>query len=723
MTTDVSSDADNPPAANLHDHLKSLLVGVRERLGVTPIEQILTEDDYGDDIDSLPQRFLTKDGETKSPPLVRLAFEVAFRDLLFALLVSKPGNEDEFLSSIAVLLDLTFLITKHSLGDIRLFYEMVEEFFDSQPINVLKNFFRYLEVRVNTINIDMSGERNRGPILLRLCNTLLRRLSKAEDTIFAGRILIYLSQSFPLCERSGMNLKGEFHTDNVTEYDREVGQLVKKEESAAPSATPVDSDEAMTDATQPDSQLALPTDLKGSPKKEKEEEIDLDTLYPIFWSLQSYFSDPSKLFESEAAFAEFQKGLELTLQKFKQIGASTAKSGDHDIKSLHPPTPSMTSAVPASSKSKSITTTNTESTSTFNPKYLTSPTLFPLEITDLTFRRHILVQAIILLDYLLTLTPSSKEFYASHPQLYPRLSTLTLGTLPPPLETWCTSMKTQITQYLCPDRDGSLFMRTIETILHRDRNWTRWKMKGGKSFERPPISRTDLDLVIYNAKAATAPMQRYQHTMGTPALSRLWRESSPGLNGLKGRIRSTLPKPEDYAPKIQADLLEIQAPFSDEDFEAAVEAKGIKMWRAMRLASSRSYSLFNRIEDKFADWRAKELKRLKLKAEEEGTEYRGMGEEKVEERDDLKALLELEQEEVERRQKAREDRERRIKEGTPIKEEEGNKGDVLSPRKRHLDVEDEGGRKRLRSMTPAAEVEMGEAGKVEEGEREGQMEE
>jgi THO complex subunit 1 len=579
----------------------------------------------------------------------------------------------------------------------------------------------------------MSGEGGRGPTLLRLCNTLLRRLSKAEDTIFAGRILIYLSQSFPLCERSGMNIRGEFHTDNVTEYDKDVTP-VKKEPSA--SETPAAEDESMTDATaQPDDKLALPSsDSKtAAKKKEEEEDIDLDTLYPIFWNLQSYFSDPSKLFEKEENFEEFKTGLVLTLNKFKKIGNSNSKSSDHEHYKPPPSTPSLTAALPVGSKSEPSLADKrkreSETTSEhFNPKYLTGRELFELEITDLTFQRHILVQAIILIDYLLTLTPSSKEFYTSSP-LYPRLSTLNIGTLEAANETWCLSMKSQISTYLSPDRDGSLFMRTVETILQRDKNWTRWKMKGGKSFERTPISQTDLDLVIYNAKAATTPMPKYPHLMGTPALSRLWRDSAtnPGLAGLKGRIRNTLPTPASFVPKIQADLMEIAAPFSDEDFEAAVEGKNLKMWRAMRLASRDSYALFNRIEDKLNEWRAKERERLKKKAEEEGTEWRG-SEEKVEERDDLKALLEIEEEEKERRKKAKEERERKKREGTPevgkMTEEDKGVG-LLSPRKRHLEVvqgEEGGDVKRLRSTTPGGgeaekEVEMvdvPEANKVEE---------
>ncbi|RHY75000.1 hypothetical protein DYB38_007473 [Aphanomyces astaci] len=44
--------------------------------------------------------------------------------------------------------------------------------------------------------------------LLRLSNTLLRRLSKTHNTVFCGRILAFLSFAFALSERSAVNLTG-----------------------------------------------------------------------------------------------------------------------------------------------------------------------------------------------------------------------------------------------------------------------------------------------------------------------------------------------------------------------------------------------------------------------------------------------------------------------------------------------------------------------------------
>jgi hypothetical protein len=41
--------------------------------------------------------------------------------------------------------------------------------------------------------------------LLRICNALLRRLSKAQETVFCGRILMFLANLIPIEDRSGMD--------------------------------------------------------------------------------------------------------------------------------------------------------------------------------------------------------------------------------------------------------------------------------------------------------------------------------------------------------------------------------------------------------------------------------------------------------------------------------------------------------------------------------------
>jgi hypothetical protein len=50
-----------------------------------------------------------------------------------------------------------------------------------------------------------------------MCNDLLKRLSKSQNTVFSGRIHLFLAKLFPLNEKSGLNLMSHF-SDNTTRY-------------------------------------------------------------------------------------------------------------------------------------------------------------------------------------------------------------------------------------------------------------------------------------------------------------------------------------------------------------------------------------------------------------------------------------------------------------------------------------------------------------------------
>lgn len=56
--------------------------------------------------------------------------------------------------------------------------------------------------------------------MIRLAD-ILKRLSKPQDTVFCGRIQLFLARLFPLTEKSGLNLLSEFNLDNLTVFSCE----------------------------------------------------------------------------------------------------------------------------------------------------------------------------------------------------------------------------------------------------------------------------------------------------------------------------------------------------------------------------------------------------------------------------------------------------------------------------------------------------------------------
>ena len=73
---------------------------------------------------------------------------------------------------------------------------------------------------------------------------LLRRLSRSQNTVFCGRILLFLAKFFPLSERSGLNVISEFNLDNLTAFGDDGDEAMETgeegEETAAPPPPPAD---------------------------------------------------------------------------------------------------------------------------------------------------------------------------------------------------------------------------------------------------------------------------------------------------------------------------------------------------------------------------------------------------------------------------------------------------------------------------------------------------
>ena len=250
--------------------------------------------------------------------------------------------------------DILSILANSEECDPTLLFWLVEELLDSQTIAGCRKVFDFLESRRETITARHVNSTKL--VMLRSCNDLLRRLSRAEDTPFCGRVFIFLFQVFPLGDKSSVNLRGEYHVENVTTYD-EVSKDGNGTEEMDMDAAPEVSQEPGT---------------KGPGKTSAAKDAPVlkpDALYTVFWSLQASFSQPKRLFDT-AHFAHFKFGLQATLAAFKQIrndhGSRTANSFDE---------------VKRNTKRKRAQE-DEELGDTYNPKYLTSRDLFELEVSN-----------------------------------------------------------------------------------------------------------------------------------------------------------------------------------------------------------------------------------------------------------------------------------------------------------------------------------------------------
>ncbi|KAH8169574.1 THO complex subunit 1 transcription elongation factor domain-containing protein [Sarocladium implicatum] len=490
--------------------------------------------------------------------------ETAARSLFDRLIASTPIDSPDFVQ-MWNFLDILSILSDDEQCDPALIWWLLEELLDSQTIAGCRIIFDYLESRHERLTGKHFKQKNL--IILRSCNELLRRLSRAEDTAFCGRVFIFLFQSFPLGDRSSVNLRGEFHVENVTNYEK----------------TSADQADSMDVDAQPEAEKT--DEAKGStPAKEAEKDkpTDMDALYPAFWSLQEDFSQPLRLFEP-GNLTKFKDNLSASVKAFKKYPGdegnrySAVDDTKRDLK-------------------RKREEDGTDAANAFNPKYLTSRDLFELEISDLSFRRHILVQALILLDFLLSLSAAAKEKYAT---LAPtNRAVLYSSELSEDDTKWAKDMKHGISEYLRPSSEGQYFFRMVDTVLMRDRNWVVWKMAGCPPIQRDPIApETFVDAKATAQKNATSKRLR-PVPMGSVSLDFLRGIDDDGaMDSLKQRDRYAMPELDSFKRPIADDDFEIEMPTNEETKAAAVAGKSSKSWRALRIAGRYKMAMFDKIDD------------------------------------------------------------------------------------------------------------------------------
>ncbi|KAI9764697.1 MAG: hypothetical protein M1840_008089 [Geoglossum simile] len=566
------------------DQLQLLLEKARDIKPAGGLDPLLTPSSFGDAIDQIR----SSGGTT----LHHAPTEAAFRSLFYGFL-SKTSIDDLSFTNIWNLLDIVTIFSHNELCEPGLPFWLIEELLDSQTIDGCRKVFDYLESRRE--RLIAKNFKAIHLVILRFCNELLRRLSRAEDTVFCGRVFIFLFQSFPLGDRSSVNLRGEFHVENTTTYDEtpqkaleatddmDVDTNGRSHDQEPTSETTSEKVAASGDQTE-DAKRLSKTVTFDTEKSSTEPLLDIDSLYPIFWSLQHDFSEPTRLFKPEN-FEAFKKGLDSTIARFKAVheeleSRGTLRAHEENKRGIKRKRGEGEDDLAAG----------------FNPKYLTSRDLFELEISELAFRRHILVQALILIDFLLSLTPKAKEKLSD--LVSQNRAVLYSHTLSPEDTKWAVDTRSSVASYLQQGPEGKFYYRMVDTVLSRDKNWVRWKAENCQSFERPPFSAQELIGAKGNAQKAYADRRIRTTPLGTLDLNFLSdAECANGLDKLKRTDRYNIPDEESFRGPILDDDFEIDMAKNEEEKQLAVSARSSKVWRALRIASKTKLNLFDRIDD------------------------------------------------------------------------------------------------------------------------------
>lgn len=217
-----------------------------------------------------------------------------------------------------------------------------------------------------------------------------------------------------------------------------------------------------------------------------------------------------------------------------------------------------------------------------------------MQISDLAFRRNFLVQVLIVMEFLLSLSPKAKEKLATVKA--PNKSvTYSDQQLSEEDTKWATEMRAGVVKYLQKGFDGPFFDRMVGTVLVRDKNWVRWKIENCPSIELPTLS----PATFTEARAAATRLARTRRLPNeSRSLEFLGEEDeNSAMEKLKDPERYSLPELSSFKDGIEDDDFDIERATDGESKTSAIESKASKAWRTLRIASKSKLVVFDKIED------------------------------------------------------------------------------------------------------------------------------
>ena len=460
----------------------------------------------------------------------KLVVDQVFRDLVKEAVVN-GGSLERY--KLLISLVIKSAIQGHCSPN--LVFILLSDVFDCITLEQCDPLFAFVEERVSTWTMPLFFSAGKN-LLLRMSNDLLRRLSTSQNTVFCGRIQLFLARLFPLSERSGLNLMSQFNYENVTTYTRSADQ---KDKTTA-SEMEVDDREAgeLTPSTVP---------------------IDFN-LYRKFWALQDYFRNPTQCYNNTVAWKMFTENTKQVLNVFRSLKLEhvTWKKKAKELKDLQ------------GSDSKDV--------ARYFAKFLTNEKLLDLQLSDSNFRRTILVQMLIICQYLV----GNIKFKSTNQVLNESQST------------WVKETTSQVYELLRETPpDGDKFAKAVEHILEREENWISWKNEGCPSFikersEEEPKPKPSRKRKVSIGDEMASGWKSKKVLMGSNELTRLWNLCPDNLEACKADNRVFLPTLEEYF----SEAIEQADPDAMVEDEYKVIKNSNFGWRALRLLARRSHHFF-----------------------------------------------------------------------------------------------------------------------------------
>ena len=463
--------------------------------------------------------------------------EQAFRDVLQELLLSPSASSSSKFTDLVLLaissakLDITY----HTVPFI-----LLSDILDCLTLDVCEEVFGFLEAQVSTWTTPdfySSGK----ILLLRMCNDLLRRLSYAQNTVFCGRIQLFLARLFPLSEKSALNLMSHFNLENVTTFNKSAGMKTEDglgTSTGDPDAMDIDNDDGL--------EASAPIDYN---------------LYQKLWPLQDFFRNPVQCYTSEQ-WKVLMTNVKDVLQAFSSYKLDDTSGSSKSSRKRHD----------GSAPKRTISTAEYKESHYF-AKFLTSEKLMNLQLHDSHLRRHILIQLLVLFQYLI----GDVKFKTSAHVVSDAQALWIKDT---------TEMVYKLLEETPPD--GKDFARYIKQVLEREKSWIKWKNDGCPSYEKPPLTENKMTPFPAKEHLGDSVATRSKIDMGSTELSRLWNLCPDNVEACKLKSRVFVPD--------MAKFLEEPLEQADPDAMIEPEYKVVNnpnfTWQALRLFSQSSPHFF-----------------------------------------------------------------------------------------------------------------------------------
>ncbi len=241
-----------------------------------------------------PEQFQKEFADYKGNEGASAALELALRAALEDEM-GKLDDPEDLSDAVGRVISLSIDCAEQKSVGSEVVVKLLEDVLRFQTLQGCEKVFPFIERNLLLAIRPSQLEKRAKLALLRICNTLLRRLSRTQNTSLRGKVHMLLTRSLPLDEKTGVNLSGFFNTSN-----------------------PTTADEAPDNST------------RG---------VDPD-FYAKLWSLQRYFSQP-KLLQGGGLDA-FVSALESVLAVFSgnklstPIGFENDDDGDDEASAYNP---------------------------------------------------------------------------------------------------------------------------------------------------------------------------------------------------------------------------------------------------------------------------------------------------------------------------------------------------------------------------------------------------